>query len=77
MVSRMTGATGVTGIRERWARQLREARARRNQTQAEIGLATGLTGATVSRAETGRGSLDVYHRLAAHYRITLEAGDAA
>jgi transcriptional regulator with XRE-family HTH domain len=75
MVSGMTGATGVTGIKERWGRQLRIARAEHQLLQSTVADATGLTGATVSRAESGRGSLDVYHRLAAHYGIVLEAGD--
>jgi transcriptional regulator with XRE-family HTH domain len=71
----MTTAAGTTGIKERWGRQLRAARLERELLQAAVGEATGLTGATVSRAESGRASLDVFHRLAAHYGITLAAGD--
>jgi transcriptional regulator with XRE-family HTH domain len=75
MVSHMTTAAGTTGIKERWGQQLRAVRLERELFQAAVGKATGLTGATVSRAESGHGSIDVYHRLAAHYGITLEAGD--
>jgi transcriptional regulator with XRE-family HTH domain len=69
-------STTTATIKERWGEQLRLARLGRRQSQAEAGRATELKGPTVSRAEAGRGSLDVYHRLARHYGITLEAGDA-
>jgi transcriptional regulator with XRE-family HTH domain len=71
----MTDAAGTTGIKERWGLQLRDARIDRHLYQATVGEAIGITGATVSRAESGRASLDVFHRLAAHYGITLAAGD--
>ena len=68
-------ATTAT-VKERWGEQLRIARLKLRLSQAEAGEATGLTGATVSKAESGRqGSLDVYHRLAAHLGVTLEAGE--
>lgn len=63
-------------VKERWGEQLRLARLKLRLSQVEAGAAVGFTGATVSRAESGRqGSLDVYHRLAAHYGVTLEAGE--
>jgi DNA-binding XRE family transcriptional regulator len=71
----MTDAAGTTGIKERWGQQLRVARTERQLFQATVGDAVGITEATVSRAEAGRGSLDVFHRLAAHYGLTLEAGE--
>jgi transcriptional regulator with XRE-family HTH domain len=74
MVRRMSSTTAAI-VKERWGEQLRLARLARRQSQAEIGLATGLQGPTVSRAESGRGSVDVYHRLAAHFNVTLEIGD--
>jgi DNA-binding XRE family transcriptional regulator len=72
----MSPTTAAT-VRERWGEQLRIARATRRQSQAEAGEAVGLQGQTVGRAEAGRGSLDVFHRLAAHYGIVLEAGEQA
>lgn len=71
----MIDATGVAGVKESWGEQLRIARTKLRLSQADAGEATGLQGPTVSRAESGRGSLDVFHRLAAHYGITLEAGE--
>lgn len=63
-------------VRERWGEQLRLARLKLRLSQDEVAEATSLTGATISRAESGsRGSLDVYHRLAAYLGVTLEAGD--
>ena len=71
----MTGVKGETGVKEIWGDQLRIARIKLRLSQSEAGTAVGLQGPTVSRAESGRGSLDVYHRLAAHYGLTLEAGE--
>lgn len=71
----MTTAAGTTGIRERWGRQLRLARTERQLFQATVGEAVGIAEATVSRAESGRGSLDTFLRLAAYLGVTLEAGD--
>ena len=78
MVNGMTDATAATStaIRERWGKQLRLARIERGLFQTDVAEATGTTGATVSRAESGRqGSLDVYLRLAAHLGVTLEIED--
>jgi transcriptional regulator with XRE-family HTH domain len=71
----MTDAAGTTGVKERWGQQLRDARIDRQLFQATVATEVGITEATVSRAESGRGSLDVFHRMAAYYGITLEAGD--
>ena len=75
MVRDMTGAQGTVGVKEIWGDQLRIARIKLRQSQLEAGDATGIAGPTVSRAEAGRGSIDVFHRLAAHYGIVLEIGD--
>jgi len=65
-------------MRTRWGDELRIARLRRRESQADTGKAIGSTGPTVSRAERGlQGSLDVYHRLASHLGVSLELGDAS
>jgi transcriptional regulator with XRE-family HTH domain len=71
----MTGAQSTVGVKEIWGDQLRIARIKLRLSQAEAGQAVGLQGPTVSRAESGRGSIDTFHKLAAHYGIVLEAGD--
>lgn len=73
----MPGRTEADGLKERWGEQLRIARISRRLSQHEAGQAIGIQGPTVSRAESGRGSLDVYHQLAGHYGITLEAGESS
>lgn len=70
-------STVTQTTRERWGEQLRVARVLTKQSQAAVGRATNLQGPTVSRAERGIGSLDVFDKLARHYAITLEAGDAS
>lgn len=62
-------------IRLAWGEQLRLARLARRESQAATGRATGLSGPTVARAESGdRGSLDIYERLARHLGVTLTLG---
>jgi transcriptional regulator with XRE-family HTH domain len=75
MVQAMTGRTEAVDIKARWGDQLRTAREATLLSQPAVSRLTGLQASTISRAERGRGSLDVYHRLAAHYGLTLEAGD--
>jgi transcriptional regulator with XRE-family HTH domain len=76
MVRVMPSQAG-TSIKECWGDQLRLARLKLRESQAEAGEAIGLQGPTVSRAENGRGSLDVFHRLARRYGVVLEAGNAS
>jgi transcriptional regulator with XRE-family HTH domain len=64
-------------VRKAWGDELRLARLARRQTQVEIGDAVGLAGPTVARAENGRGSLDIYDRLARHLGVTLTAGEGS
>lgn len=61
-------------MRCRWGEQLRLARLARQDSQHDAGTAIGIRAPTVSRAEQGRGSLDIYERLARHYGITLTIG---
>jgi hypothetical protein len=64
----------VPTLKAYWGKQLRITRLKLHQSQDEIGVIVGLRGPTVSRAENGRGSVDVFHRLARHYGVILEAG---
>lgn len=61
-------------MRERWGEQLRLARVARQDSQQDAGSAIGIRAPTVSRAEQGRGSIDIYERLARHYGVTLTLG---
>jgi len=64
-------------VRERWGDELRIARLRRRESQAEAAAAVGVAGPTVHKAETGRASVDIYDRLARYYELTLELGQPA
>lgn len=74
MVRSVPTATEQSEVRERWGEQLRLARVARQDTQHEAGAAVGLHGPTVSRAEQGRGSIEIYERLARHYSVILTLG---
>ena len=71
---RLVPTTTEPEVRERWGQQLLLARTLRGDSQHDAGTAVGIRAPTVSRAEQGRGSLDIYERLARHYGVTLTIG---
>jgi transcriptional regulator with XRE-family HTH domain len=58
----MAGQT--PGSRREWGRQLRDERKDRGLTQTEVAELVGVPQDAVSRAETGRGGIELYERLA-------------
>lgn len=58
-------------VQERWGDQLRLERARRRLSQATVAGLANTTAATVSRAESGIGSLDMFLAIAAALEIDL------
>ena len=70
---------GNGGARLEWGQQLRTERARRSLTQIEVAELIGVPQDAISRAEAGRGGLDLYERLAVALDVTLviEPGQVA
>lgn len=65
--------------RQSWGQQLRSERLNRNLTQTELADKLGIPQDAISRAETGRGGIDLYERLADELGVTLviEPGSVA
>ncbi|HMG44618.1 MAG TPA: helix-turn-helix transcriptional regulator [Acidimicrobiales bacterium] len=58
-------------VQEKWAEKLRMERARRDLNQATVAEMAKVTAATISRAESGIGSLDTFLAIAAALGINL------
>lgn len=67
--------TKTTGTRERWGREIADARQGKGITQLDLAIRTGRNPQTISRLERGDGlALDTYLLVAADLGLTLTGG---